>query len=61
MSFVDMAIPGIVGFVLLIWPQSVFVGSRATPDPKKIRLLRSAGAVFLLVAAIYLAVKLVGA
>jgi hypothetical protein len=61
MSFVDVAIPGIIGFVLLIWPQSMFVGSRVTPDPKKLRLLRSIGAVLLLVAVIYLAIKLVTA
>jgi hypothetical protein len=61
MSFIDVAIPGIIGFVLLIWPQSMFVGSRVTPDPKKIRLLRSMGVVLLLVAAIYLVIKLVSA
>ena len=61
MSFIDVAIPGIIGFVLLIWPQSMFVGSRVTPDPKKIRLLRSVGVVLLLVAAIYLVIKLVSA
>ena len=61
MSFIDVAIPGIIGFVLLIWPQSMFVGSRVTPDLKKIRLLRSMGVVLLLVAAIYLVIKLVSA
>lgn len=61
MSFIDVAIPGIIGFVLLIWPQSMFVGSRVTPDPKKIRLLRSVGVVLLLVAAIYLVIKLASA
>jgi hypothetical protein len=59
MSFIDVAIPGIIGSVLLIWPQLMFVGSRVTPDPKKIRLIRSMGMVLLLVAAIYLVIKLV--
>jgi len=61
MSFIDVAIPGIIGLVLLIWPQSMFVGSRVTPDPKKLRLLRSLGVVLLLVALIYFVIKLVSA
>ena len=61
MSFIDVAIPGIIGLVVLIWPHLVFVGSRATPDPKKIRLLRGAGAVLLLVAVLYLVIKLASA
>lgn len=61
MSFIDVAIPGIIGVVLLLWPQFVFAGSRAIPDPKKVRLLRGAGVVLLFVAMIYLVIKLVGA
>ena len=61
MSFIDVAIPGFIGFVLLIWPQSMFFGSRVLPDPKKIRLLRAMGAVLLIVALIYLVIKLANA
>lgn len=61
MSFIDVAIPGIIGFVLLMWPQSMFVGSRATPDPQKLRLLRRIGVALLVVAVIYLVIRLFGA
>jgi hypothetical protein len=61
MSFIDVAIPGIVGLVALVWPQLMFYGSRATADEKKIRLIRIIGVVLLVVAAIYLVIKLVGA
>ncbi len=58
MSFIDAAIPGIIGLVLLIWPQSMFVGAQVNPDARKIRLLRGAGALLLFVAAVYLVVRL---
>lgn len=61
MSFMDVAIPGIIGMVLLIWPQAMFAGSKATPDAGKLRTLRTVGVVLLAAAAIYLAVKLAGA
>jgi hypothetical protein len=60
MSFIDVAIPGIIGLVLLIWPQSMFVGARVSPDAKKIRLLRGAGALLFFVAAVYLVIRLAG-
>lgn len=60
MSFIDVAIPGIIGLVLLVWPQSMFAGARVSPDPKKIRLLRNAGALLLVVAAVYLLIRLAG-
>jgi hypothetical protein len=61
MSFIDVAIPGIIGLVLLIWPQAMFLGARVSPDPKKIRLLRNMGVVLLLVTALYLVIKLASA
>lgn len=61
MSFINVAIPGVMGLVLLIWPQSMFVGARLIPDAKKIRLLRGAGALLLFVAAVYLVIRLAGA
>jgi hypothetical protein len=36
----------------------MFYGSRTTPDEKKIRLIRGAGMVLLLAAAVYLVIKL---
>jgi hypothetical protein len=61
MSFIDVAIPAIVGFVLLAWPNLVFYGSRATADDKKIRFIRGIGAVLLVVAIIYLGIRLAAA
>ena len=54
MSFIDVAIPAIIGLALLIWPQ-VF-----NRDPGKAGLMRGIGALLLVVAAIYLAVRLMG-
>ena len=61
MALVDVALPGIIGLVLLAWPQAQFAGSRVVPDAAKLRTMRIAGAVLLVAAAIYLAVTLVGA
>lgn len=61
MSFVDVAIPGIVGFILLLWPPVMFAGSKVTPDAGKIRTMRIAGSLLLVAAAIYLAARIVGA
>jgi hypothetical protein len=61
MSFIDVAIPAIIGLVALVWPQAMFYGSRATPDDKKIRVIRGVGVVLLVVAVIYLGIKLAAA
>lgn len=61
MSFTDVAIPGIVGIVLLVWPQAMFAGSKVTADARKLRTLRISGGLLLVAAAIYLAMKLAGA
>ena len=61
MSYIDVAIPAIIGFVALAWPNVIFAGSSATPDAKKIRLIRGGGVALLVAAAIYLFVKLAGA
>jgi hypothetical protein len=58
MSFIDVAIPAIIGLVALIRPQIMFSGSRATPNEKKIRVIRSVGLILLAVALIYLCIKL---
>jgi hypothetical protein len=60
MSYIDVVIPAIIGFVALTWPNLMFAGSSATPDAKKIRLIRGGGVALLVIAAIYLFVKLVG-
>jgi hypothetical protein len=59
MSFIDVAIPAVIGLVALARPQLMFYGSRAAPDEKKIRIIRMAGGLLMVVAAIYLAIKLV--
>jgi hypothetical protein len=60
MSFIDVAIPGVIGLLLLLKPAMVFSGSRAAPDEKKIRLMRRIGVVLLVVAAIALVIHLIG-
>ena len=37
MSLIDIAIPALFGLLLIAWPRFVFLGSKATPDAKKIR------------------------
>jgi hypothetical protein len=61
MSFIDVAIPAVIGLVALVWPNAMFAGSSATPDAKKIRLIRGVGVALLVAAAIYLVVKLAAA
>ena len=61
MSFIDVAIPGIAGFVLLVWPQAMFAGSKVSPDAGKIRTMRIVGALLLVAAALYFGVKVAGA
>jgi len=61
MSYIDVALPAIIGLVALIRPQVMFYGSRATPDPSKIRILRGVGAALLIAALIYLGIKIAAA
>ncbi len=61
MSFIDVAIPAIIGVVALVWPRVMFYGSRAAPDDRKIRLIRGAGWALLAAAIIYLGIKLAAA
>ena len=58
MSFIDVAIPAIIGLIALIRPQIMFSGRRATPSEKKIRLIRGIGVILLAAALIYLGIKL---
>ena len=60
MTYIDLLVPGLAGLLLLVWPQSMFLGSRLLPDEKKIMLLRGLGLTLLLVAVIFLVIKLVG-
>jgi len=60
MSLIDALIPGILGLVLLLWPQSVFVGSKATPTPAKLTLMRRVGGLLVAVGAVFLVIGLVG-
>jgi hypothetical protein len=59
MSFIDVAIPAILGIVVLLWPEVLFVGSRAAPTEQKLRWIRYAGIALLSVAALYLVIKIV--
>ena len=58
MLFINVVIPGIIGLVLLLWPQSIFTGSRAIPDQKEIWLLRCMGVVLASVAVVNVVSKL---
>jgi len=58
MTYIDLVIPAVAGLLLLVWPQSMFMGSRIKPDARKILWLRSLGMVLLLVAVVYLVIKL---
>ena len=60
MSFVDVAIPTIIGLVALVRPQIMFSGSRPTPN-EKIRVIRGVGLILLAAALIYLCIKLAAA
>lgn len=60
MSLIDVAIPGAIGLLLLIWPQAMFLGAKARPDPGRIRMLRIAGGLLVAVALVYLAISRLG-
>ena len=60
MSWIDVAIPGIIGLVVFLCPQAIFLGSRVVPTEQKLRFLRRSGVLLLLVAALFLVIKLVG-
>ena len=57
MSYIDVAIPAIAGLLALAWPQ-VFL--RKPPEESKVRLVRYVGLLLVVVAAVYLAIRLVG-
>ena len=58
MSLIDIAIPAMVGLLLIAWPRFVFLGSKVTPDAKKIRLMRVSGIVLLVIAGLFQGVRL---
>jgi len=57
---VDVAIPGIIGLVMSLWPRLFFIGSRATPTETKLRRIRYIGLFLLLVALFNLVIKFLG-
>jgi len=59
MSFLDVAIPAMIGIVVLLWPKVLFAGSRAAPTEQKLRWIRYAGIALLFVAALYLVIRLI--
>ena len=60
MSWIEVAIPTIIGLILSLRPKMMFVGSRVAPTEQKLRLLRRLGMLLLLVAALFLMIKLAG-
>jgi hypothetical protein len=44
----------------MIWPQSTFIGAKVAPDEKRIRLLKKCGVGLIVIAAVFLLIKLVG-
>ena len=60
MSWIEVAIPAVIGLILSLRPSVMFVGSRVSPTEQKLRLLRRLGMLLLLVAAVFLMIKLAG-
>lgn len=60
MAYIDVAIPGALGLLILVWPRFVFRGSRVSPDEARLRLVRGAGLALVVVAAAYLGIRLAG-
>lgn len=62
MSGIDIAVPAVIGLLLLAWPQCAFLGSKVTPDAKKkYRLMRGFGLVLLLVAGLFQGLRIAAA
>jgi hypothetical protein len=57
MSYIDVAIPAIAGILALARPE-IFL--RKPPDMRKLRLVRLFGTLLLIVAAVYLVMRLAG-
>jgi hypothetical protein len=57
LSYIDVAIPAIAGLLALARPD-IFL--RKPPDMRKLRLVRLFGVLLLVVAALYLVVRLAG-
>lgn len=55
MSYIDVAIPAIAGILALVRPEMFL---RKAPDMRKLRLIRLIGVALLVVAALYLAIRL---
>lgn len=43
MTYLDIAIPGAIGLLIAVWPHSMFIGSRVTPDAGRLKMIRAAG------------------
>ena len=56
MSWIDAAIPGFFGLLLVLRPQFVFLGSRVKPDDGKLKLIRRLGMVLLAIAGLLLVI-----
>jgi hypothetical protein len=58
MAYIDVAIPAIAGILALVRPEIFF---RSPPDMRRLRLIRLFGVSLLVIAAVYLALKLAAA
>ena len=58
MAYIDVTIPAIIGLLAILRPQIAFLGSSASPDERRLRLIRWVGVALLAVSALYLAMKL---
>jgi hypothetical protein len=56
----EVAIPATIGLILSLWPKAMFAGSRVPPTEQKLRILKRSGMLLLLVAALFLMIKIVG-
>jgi hypothetical protein len=55
MSFIDVAIPAVVGLVALVWPHTFL----QKPDQRKVRLVRLLAGLLLVITAGYLVLRLI--
>ena len=53
MEYIDVTIPAIIGLLAILRPQVAFVGSRASPDERRLRLMRRVGVALLAVSGLY--------
>lgn len=58
MTLFDVVIPGSIGLLLFIWPNSMFLGARVVLGKQEAQLLRLMGLVLIVMAVVYLVIIL---